>query len=186
MKKITTIFLLMILCLSGCGFKTKPALVQENRTGGLQIAQNNTLLGWLKRGKTVACTVSVSGDKITIMVKNGKTRIDGIPFVPVEAYRAAALPENGVSLFDGGVTYMWDKSTLEGIKFDHGKTEDWEKMAKEWETAGDLYECREKDLSDDIFAVPANVQFQDLTVIPQGEAIASGTPEEMDASGILD
>jgi hypothetical protein len=196
MKKIITIFLFTILTLglSGCGIGNKIA-VQENRTGGISVKENDTLLGWLKRGKTVQCTVTSSGDKIMVMVKNGKTRIEGLPFTPVESDRAAALPENGVSLFDGGTTYMWDKSTLLGLKLNQKslsdlqsgtttlssreKTQDWEKMAKDWESAGDVYVCIEKELSDDLFTAPANVQFQDLTVIPQVGTDASGTPEEM-------
>jgi hypothetical protein len=194
MNKTITISLLMILILglSGCGLGNKAA-VQENRTGGLSVKENDTLLGWLKRGKTVQCTVTSSGDKITVMVKNGKTRIEGIPFIPVESDRESALPENGVSLFDGSTTYMWDKFTLQGIKLnqksladlkagtttDTGeKTEDWEKMAKDWESAGDVYECLEKELLDELFVAPANIQFQDLTAIPEGADMASGTEEE--------
>jgi hypothetical protein len=191
MKKIFSIFLLTIsiLGLAGCGTRNKIAPVQENRTGGLQITENNTLLGWLKRGKTVQCTVSSSGDKLTIMVKNGKVRIEGMPFVMAESDRKSALPENGISLFAGSITYMWDKFTLEGVKLNQksladlqagttapaseGKTEDWEKMAESWESADDAYECKEKEMPDDLFMVPANVRFQDLTAIPESAETAT-------------
>jgi hypothetical protein len=142
-------------------------------TSGLKVMENKSLMGWLKKGKSVECTLSTEEGTITMKTKDNKVRIEGLPYM----FGGSDTSEpdfNGVSLTTGDWVYMWsgDKGTKMNIKamqetMDEEQKEkaedyDWEETAQGWEALYQ-YECQEKRLSDDLFEPPTDVEFTDWT-----------------------
>ncbi len=183
MKKIITVSILalMLSVFTGCMKKQEQAKVQTTAgdtapQGGLVVRENNTLLGWLKRGKGVECTVTnPDGSTMTIQTKNNKIRMSGVPYVSVA--NPGAPEEGGVTVSDDEWMYSWGKS--DGMKMnlkrvqeltaelgDDAPTDEpktWEDMVHGWEDAGVDYNCQEKTLADSLFTPPADINFTDYT-----------------------
>ncbi len=53
--------------------------------GGFEVTANNTLLGWLKKGKTVECSVETPMGKILMFAQNEKVRMEGIPYFSIDS-----------------------------------------------------------------------------------------------------
>ncbi len=142
-------------------------------TPSFQVVDNNSLLGWLKRGKSVECTLSTGEGTMTMQAKDNKVRIEGLPYM-FGGSDTETPSMDGVSLTTGDWVYMWsgDKGTKMNIKsmqetMDEEQKEkaedyDWEEMAEGWD-AQYKYECQEKSLPDSLFEPPANVEFTDWT-----------------------
>lgn len=142
-------------------------------TSGLKVTEISSLSGWLKRGKSVECTLSTDEGTITMKTKDGKIRIEGIPYMFGSG--DVTTPDiSGVSLTAGDWVYMWsgNKGTKMNLKAmqesmseeqkEKAEDYDWEEMAEGWE-AQYQYECQEKRLSDNLFEPPADVEFIDWT-----------------------
>lgn len=184
MKKGIIIAVIAIL-LAGGGYwlysqnaKPKPIYEDPNpgEKKGLTVLENTTLEGWLKKGKAVECELTTEQGTVKVMTKDGKVRIEGIPYMFGENM---AEPKNdGISLTDGDWMYMWSgtKGTKMNIKaMQETMTEEqkvkesysWEDNVKNWENLGTKYDCAEKKLSDDLFQAPAEVAFNDMTKMMQ-------------------
>ncbi|OGF26862.1 hypothetical protein A2303_06570 [Candidatus Falkowbacteria bacterium RIFOXYB2_FULL_47_14] len=199
MKKIIILTLALSFCLAGtgCAKKKQPeaALPENKNQSGLTVIADDTLTGWLKRGRSVECSLSSPEGEIKISAKNDKIRIDGITYAPMDAPNEPV--KNGVSLTDGDMTYMWGGG--KGTKFSLKKMQElsgeldgiqeqrsWEDTASEWESAGLGYNCREADLSDGLFTPPADVVFQDLNEFMEGLANISKELEKAMGNGQFD
>jgi hypothetical protein len=179
MKKAFLILVIIILGVGGFYFysqKNKKPVVRVDSNGqeivGLRVIQDDSLTGWIKRKKTVQCKVASTEGEITMMVKNDKVRIEGIPY----AFGSNSGGNFGVSLTDGDMLYLWDNRENTGVKINIIEINDkmtaaqksdtiqysWEESAKNWETAY-KYECAEKGLADDLFIPPTGVNFTDMT-----------------------
>jgi len=202
MKKATALILIITfsLFLGGC-FKKKAPEAQNSASpeDGLTVKENNTLMGWLKKGKGVECTVSSPEGNITVKTKDNKVRIDGIPYAFGAAAGAEAI-NNGVSLTDGDWTYFW--SGKEGMKMNNKKMEElsadleqkknaednqWENMVGNWEEDGFNYDCSNKTLLDNIFTPPSDVVFTDLTEMMSGlSEISKDLEKQLEAGEPVD
>ncbi len=179
MKKAFLILIILAIGAGGYYFysqknKKPPIRVDENGQEiiGLRVIQDDSLFGWMKRKKTVRCQLTNDQGEITMMVKNDKVRIEGIPYM--FGGQNTEADNNGISLTDGDWIYMWSGQT--GTKMnlktiEAGMTEEqkanaadynWENSAKNWENDY-KYECAEKGLADDLFIPPADVVFTDMS-----------------------
>jgi len=129
------------------------------------------ILSWLTSGKGVECEIDSLDGKIVIQAKNNKIRINGMGFV---APTADNQEDKGVYINDGEWIYMWNgkegtKMNIESMKRLSGEedlSEDdysWQDWAEGWEKDQFNYDCKEKNLSDDIFFAPGDVDFKNLT-----------------------
>ncbi|MFH0891850.1 MAG: hypothetical protein V1867_03665 [Candidatus Falkowbacteria bacterium] len=199
MKKIIILTLALSFCLAGtgCGKKKQPeaASPKNNNQSGLTVIADDTLTGWLKRGRSVECALSSPEGEIKISAKNDKIRIDGIPYAAMDAPNEPV--KNGVSLTDGDMTYMWGGG--KGTKFSLKKMQElsgeldgsqeqktWEDTAADWEDAGLNYNCHEADLSDGLFTPPADIVFEDLNEFMEGLADISGELQKAIGNGQFD
>jgi len=202
MKKATALILIISfsLFLGGC-FKKKTPEAQNsvNPEAGLVVKENNTLMGWLKKGKGVECVVSSLEGNITVKTKDNKVRVDGIPYAFGVAAGAEAV-NNGASLTDGDWTYFW--SGKEGMKMNNKEMEElsadleqkknaednqWENMVGNWEKDDFNYDCSEKTMSDDIFTPPSDVEFTDLTEMMSGlSEISKDLEKQLEAGEPID
>ncbi len=176
MKRIILFCLILIFILAGCFFNknNEQQAKEENRQkGGLIVKENNTMLGWLKRGKAVECIVTSPDGEIKIKTKNNKVRIEGIPFMFGDNIEKPT--NDGVSVTDGDWMYMWsgNKGTKMNIKEleemsgevkeEEEKQNTWEDNVKEWEESGFGYDCKEVNLSNSEFSPPNDVEFIDFS-----------------------
>jgi hypothetical protein len=144
-----------------------------NVAPSFQVIDNPSLLGWLKRGKSVECTLTTDEGTITMKTKDGKVRIEGLPYM-FGGSDEATPNMDGVSLTTGDWVYMWsgDKGTKMNLadmqetmseeQKEKAEDYDWEKEAEGWESLYQ-YDCQEKSLSDSLFEPPADVEFTDWT-----------------------
>lgn len=201
MKKTIIICLSLALCLSmsACGKKTVKNDVQAP-TGGLEVKENNTLSGWLKKGKAVECEVLSPEGRVAIKSKNNAVRMEGIPFYSADSAGSQSEAANGVLLTANGWTYTWDMETKKGTKINNAElaatgtgeeseeadaNKDWNAMVKEWDDAQTGYDCREASLDDELFTEPADIEFTDLTAMLNGASdFATGTLEDMEVPEI--
>jgi len=205
MKKtlILSLVVIIVISLAGCGKKDE---AQNTKSGesGFEVTENNTLLGWLKKGKTVECSVETPMGKILMFAQNEKIRMEGIPFYSMESMREVPKAENGVSLTVGDWMYLWDKETKKGTKMNVkemerlGKELDdvedepkasktWEDSVKEWEDEEAAYNCKEKKLSSEVFEAPEDVEFADLTEMMKGMAdFGKNAGTQIKAGGEID
>ncbi|MFC1678145.1 hypothetical protein ACFLZ9_00230 [Patescibacteria group bacterium] len=181
MKKIIIIVILLIIMGAGYYYITSKDKVTEIKveTGadkGLVVKENTTLMGWLRRGKEVECTINTAEGEILAQTKDLKVRIEGEDFYRGEEDGG----EKGVFLNDGEYIYIW--SGQEGMKINikemENMTETMEEEPKEsyswidsvdqWEDAEYQYSCREKKLSDDLFIPPQDINFVDFSDFAEG------------------
>jgi hypothetical protein len=180
MKKIIIIVVVLIILGGGYYFYTtqKEEPVQENTsTSGksLVVKENKTLMGWLRRGKAVECTISAPEGQIVAQTKDFKVRIEGEDFYSGEGEEA----EKGVFINDGEYVYIW--SGMEGMKInikemesmaddmsEEEETYSWTDTVDAWESAEYEYDCQEKNLSDELFIPPQEVNFIDFTDFTKG------------------
>ena len=169
---------MICLGLSACGKKEAKNDVQVAAPeGGLVVKENNTLMGWLKKGKAVECRVSSPEGEMIIKTKNEVVRMEGIPYFSPDSSTEQPKAENGVMLTVGDWTYMWDTSTKKGTKMNFKELEeigkengeadgsdrkDWDEMVEAWEDMDVAYECKELRLDDKLFTEPEDVDFMDL------------------------
>ena len=186
MKKALILSLSLMICLglSACGKKEAKNDVQVAAPeGGLVVKENNTLMGWLKKGKAVECSVTTQEGKMIVKTKNEVVRMEGMPYLSPDSSAEQPKAENGVMLTVGGWVYTWDTSTKKGSKMNIKELEainkeadeiveddknDWDKMVKAWEDMGAEYECKELRLDDELFAEPKDVDFMDLGAMMTG------------------
>ncbi len=163
---ILAMSLLLIVSLSACGKKDK-ILSEDSKKD-----QYNTLTDWLKSGKGVKCDVETAEGKITIKTKDGKVRMDGVPWMNME--NLGEEVSEGSSISDGDWMYMW--SGQKGIKMnlkemsEIGAEDDnefdeedysWEDWSADQDEMGTSYKCEESKISNDEFTPPADVEFTD-------------------------
>jgi hypothetical protein len=179
MKKILSITLLIAMCLSlsACGKKDEISS-QDASTSKEKVEIQKDLMGWIKSGESVECAMTIEGGgKVTMMAKDEKIRIEGIPYISFTDIQSADIENtNGVSLSIGDWMYMWGKNGKEGMKFNVKEMEElgdtqgeedesydtWEDTVDGWEDDGVEYDCKKVKLADDLFSVPSNVEFADL------------------------
>ena len=186
MKKALILSLSLILCFgfSACGKKEAKNDIQVFAPeGGLIVKENNTLMGWLKKGKAFECRVTSPGGEMIIKTKNEVVRMEGTPYFSPDSSGEQPKAENGVMLTVGDWMYMWDTSTKKGMKMnlkeleaigqeedeiDDGDRKEWDEMVEEWEDMDVAYECKEVKLDDELFAEPKDVNFMDLSATMTG------------------
>lgn len=183
MKKkflVLSLGLILTLGLSGCG--------KDNSNGGASDKASNqeesiysNLSAWLGSGQGVECTVNSPEGNIVVKSKGGKVRMDGIMYFDMNS--TSPEPQTGSSITDGDWVYMW--SGTSGMKMNVKDMEemgedmmeesnfeeddyDWETWSDEMDDAGIAYQCEEKNISDDEFVVPADVDFKDLNAMMEG------------------
>ena len=181
MKKLLILAVIAIVSLSltGCG-KKEQATQKEKPQGGFEVLPDNSLMGWLKRGKSVECRLKTPEGEIVMMVKDKTVRMEGIPFMSMDSMGEVPNPENGVSLTNEEWMYMWDKKSKKGTKMNLKKMKElspdgiaqeqqtWEDQVLGWEDIGINYDCKEKKLDKDLFEQPNGVEFSDLTEFMEG------------------
>jgi hypothetical protein len=174
MKKLLITSVILAIVLSSCSFGKKQEIKQPEQTAHLKIGESRTLTQWLKDEPTIDCSVTTPEGKIAIKEKNGKIRIDGIPY-----YGAGSqTPSTGSSITDGDWMYIWSgkqgtKMSIQKLKemsssagtttSEKQKEQSWEDSVKSWEEAKYDYTCAKNGLSDDLFVPPTGVNFSDLT-----------------------
>jgi len=184
MQKTTIMCLSLLLCfgLSACGKKTANNESLNALKGGLEVKENNSLTGWLKKGKAVECEVMSPQGKIIMKAKNGAVLMEGVPYYSADSAGAQPKAENGAILSANGWTYMWDKESKKGTKMNNAELDemskdgteaggvseedsakDWNKMVEDWDEAQIGFDCKEASLGDDLFSEPQGVEFTDLT-----------------------
>ena len=102
----------------------------------------------------------------------------GIPYVGMDAMATGSVDTDmsGVSLTTGDWVYMWSEQDKKGTKMNIKKLEalapedeeaeepaTWDETVADWEDNEVQYNCEDKDLSDDLFSPPDDVEFSDLT-----------------------
>lgn len=190
MKKITIITFSLIMCLgiTACGKKTASNNAPAVPQGGLEVKENNTLLGWLKKGKAIECEVLSPSGRVTVKSKNEAVRMEGIPFFSPDSAGTQPSATNGVLLSANGWTYMWDQETKKGTKINNAEiarlngdesaadvNKDWNEMVQEWDETQVGYDCKEATLSDELFTEPVGIEFTDLTEILTGAESLMGS-----------
>ena len=187
MKKALILSLSLMICFgfSACGKKeTKNDVQVAAPEGGLVVKENNTLMGWLKKGKAVECMVSTPEGEMIIKTKNEVVRMEGIAYFSPDSSAEQQKAEDGVVLTVGDWVYMWDISTKKGTKMNFKELEamgnkeakaveeedrkDWGDMVEAWEDMDVVYECKELRLDDELFVEPKDVDFMDLGAMMTG------------------
>lgn len=202
MKKtlIFSLMFVMMLSLSACGRKEKKQEPINKTSGGLEVAENNTLMGWLKRGKAVECRVMSPDGDIVVKTKDDAVYMEGIPYVSADSSGKTSEAKNGVMLTVGDWTYTWDKKLGKGTKMNNKEMavldpEDkagepgekgWENMTKEWEDSGFKYSCKEIKVDDNLFKEPQGVEFTDLGEMMKGLSDIGKNLEEQMNGGNMD
>lgn len=180
MKKLLVLVLVASFALTGCFGKKETS----KTVNGLQVKENNSLMGWLKKGKAVECTLNDENGEMKISTKGDKVKIEGVPYMFASMNGGQIDPgemPKGTSLTVGDMMYTW--SGDKGIKMDIKKMEetasdmaekagieeepespgeDWEDQVGAWEAMGLDYDCKEVNLSDNAFTPPSDVTFTDL------------------------
>lgn len=181
MKKsiiISAICLIFIIGLSGCGKKEK--ISSEDS----KAVQYSTLSEWLKSGQGVECKVNSPDGEITVKTKDQKVRMDGIMYADINKMDENTEIEKGSSIATKEWIYIWSgdkgmKMNLEEMKKlgeemsgDQFDEEDysWENWAKEMQEQEVAYECKEKNISNNEFEVPEDIEFIDWTEMMKGFA----------------
>ncbi len=170
MKKIVIIGLTITFILSGCGTKKNITKEPEAKKAKLPVKEAS-LMTWLTKGKSVICDIELPAGKITVMSKNQKVLMSGMPMPDPESPGKTA---KGYSLSDSEWMYMWSgkrgtKMNLQKLKEmdNNNETEvgqkTWQDNIKEWEKGEVKYNCRQEDLPDDKFTPPIDVKFVDMT-----------------------
>jgi len=181
MNKKTTIIAVAVIVIIGGLF-----LVFNKRDGnrnvGLNMASDTdqSILSWLNKGKAVECEFGSEEGNVRIRTKDGKVRIDGIPY----AFGGEkATP--GSSITNGDWMYMWSgkkgaKMNIKemeeiGRKFDTEEESDyseenpsWEEYVKGWDEKEVDYDCHETRFSDEVMVPPTDVEFTDLNQAMKG------------------
>lgn len=203
MKKvlISLLTIVFVVSLSSCLKKEAeaPAPAPAAPTGGLIVTDNLSLMGWLKKGKGVECTISDPEGTVTMRSIGDKVRIDGITYANMETGQTS---ESGSSITANGWMYMW--AGTEGTKMnlkrleeigkdmatDEGSAEEqetWEDMVGNWEEGKVDYRCKDVRLSDNIFTPPVNVNFVDFTAMLEGVAeFGKNLEEQINEGGEFD
>lgn len=183
MKKTIITSLIAMLCLTGCSFGKN-----KNNNSNIppealdqKVQEDTTLLGQLRSGQGVTCTISTLNGKITIKAKDNKVRMEGISYVYDQDQGVpspdASTSDLGTSLTLGDEIYLW--SGQKGTKYNPKKLSEqssgitdqqmeiksWEESVGEWQQAEFGYKCEKISLSDDLFVPPADVQFTDLNEV---------------------
>ena len=168
---------------SGCGKKDANKAQNNGDQSSIDslVKENSSIFSWMKKGGEVKCSLNMTVGNILMMTKNNNVRIEGIPFLSSSSMGEAPQADNGVSLTLGEWVYMWDKKTKKGTKMnnkemlefsgDSGDIEEseldsqgsWEDMVNGWDEMNTEYSCKEENLDDNLFEVPEDVEFQNLT-----------------------
>lgn len=190
MKKVILLSTLIAVSLvfTGCGKKDKnQAQNQEDQAPkGFEVKENNSLLGWLKRGKAVQCEVDSPEGKIKMLTKGDAVRIEGIPYMSPSSAGEMPQAENGVMLTTKEWTYMWDKKSKLGTKMNNQKMKEigeefgeeeqadsqqsWQDMVQAWEAQKVKYSCNELGVESSLLEEPTDVEFTDFTEVMSGMA----------------
>ena len=190
----------MMLSLSACGKKEEKKEVVSNSKGGLEVVDNNTLMGWLKKGKAVECRIMSPEGDIVMKTKNEAVYMEGVPYMSMDSSGEQSEASNGVMLTVGDWTYMWDKVTKKGTKMNNKELEalggegdeaeeldekEWENMAEEWDDSGVEYSCKEIKVADSLFEEPKGIEFTDMNEMMKGLSnIGKNLEEQMNREGM--
>ena len=170
--------IVVVLAMSFSGKKKEPERIVKNKgpynNKGFEVLENDTIIGWILREKTVECKIEATGGVVSMKVKKGKIRVEGLPYANADLNTPANL---GVDLTAGDTIYHWDTIAKKGVKIDGlklaaatatgsvPKTENqktWMDRANEYETSGTKYICAETDFDDDLFKAPEDVVFTEF------------------------
>ena len=180
MKKVA-FYILVVLLISGGGFlwyrtrkaPSKNPTQQENSQPPSQTSPSpsskgkKTLLDWLKNATGVECQLQQDGNKITVLSKGEKIRVFG------EEISLGSQRKKGNFINDGQWVYIWTDEDQQGIKYPVPEEENsdqsdqstevlsLEEAMKEWENY--QYSCHPKQVSDQDFVPPAEIEFVDLS-----------------------
>lgn len=200
MKKIMSIALLAAVCLSlsACGKKDE-IKVGEVSTPEEQMEVQKDLMKWMESGEAIQCSIAMDGDEIIMKAKDKNVRIEGIPYMFGESAQEEGIENaNGVSLTVGDWTYMWNKVSKEGMKFNNKEMEElgketgseeeqdydnWEDQVENWENDGVEYDCEKTKLDDDLFVEPKDVKFTDMGEMMKGFAEVGENMEKQIEAG---
>jgi hypothetical protein len=204
---VIALILVISMGVTGCGKKQEVAepapAASEPQQGGILVGEtDNSLLGWLKRKQGVECVVEDKEGRVVIQSKQDKVRMTGIPYVDMaSAVESGGSPDmNGVSLTVGDWIYMWSERDKKGTKMNIKKIESlaaddeeikdqetWDEAVADWEDEEVEYNCTDKNLSDDLFTPPGDVEFTDLTdfMLGIGE-MADEMEKQFEAGGEID
>lgn len=166
---------------------------ESKEAKGLKVNANNTLLGWLKRGKGVKCTVQAEEGEMVVQTKNNKVRIDGMAGMMGQSEEKSEEP--GAMISDGEWVYIW--SGDEGMKMNIAAMEEsmpqeqktqaedysWENMAKAWQDEEVEYDCKEASIADSAFTPPSNIKFVDFSEFMSGMTELGQEMEEKYGTG---
>jgi uncharacterized lipoprotein YehR (DUF1307 family) len=198
MKKtlILSLMFIMLLGLTACGKKEEKQKI-VNKSGGFEVVDNNTLMGWLKKGKAVECRIMSPEGDIIMKTKNEAVYMEGVPYMSMDSSGAMPEANNGVMLTVGDWMYTWDKVTKKGTKMnskemealssgeDEADEKDWENMAEGWEDSGFEYSCKEIKVDDSLFEEPKDVEFTDMNEMMKGLSdIGKNLEEQMNGGGM--
>lgn len=180
MKKTIALSLILAFVLTGCSLnfgKSKKTEDQkaENKNAGM-VEEETTLIGWLKNGQGVECTVITLNGDVKVKAKEGKIKIEGIPYIYDQSTSTEVNSDqsNGTLLTVGDEQYLW--SGQNGTKFNAkklseqsgGQTDEqmgaksWEENIGEWESAGFNYKCEKRNFAEEEFIAPNGINFTDL------------------------
>lgn len=174
MKKIIVLVIVFAVALSlgGCFKKGENVDQDDSRS-----KQFTSLSDWFKNGKGVRCVIETPQGEVIISAKGKQVRMDGIAYVDMANPVNPEDMQNGVSLTDAEWVYMWNGKN--GIKMNieemnkmsneagagekiNPEDYSWESWISDQEAVGVNYECKEENLSDNVFQVPNDVEFKDL------------------------
>ena len=201
MKKtlILSLMFIMMLSLSACGKKEEKKEIVSNSGGGLEVVDNDTLMGWLKKGKAVECRIMSPEGDIVMKTKDEAVYMEGVPYMSMDSSGEQPEAGNGVMLTVGDWMYTWDKVTKKGTKMNSKEIEalapeedeeeldekEWEDMAEEWEDSGFEYRCKEIKVDDSLFQEPKGIEFTDMNEMMKGLSdIGKGLEEQMNGGSM--
>lgn len=196
MKKILSLILFIAIAfsLSACG--------KNDNTD--KAAEQKTLMGWLKSGESVECTLEAPTGTMKMFAKGESVLIEGVPYFGLQNVGDENIDEqnnSGFSLTSGDWMYMWDQEKLEGMKFNLKEMEElgaelgeeeaeqqtWEDQVGAWEEEGVTYDCKKTNLPDELFEEPKDVEFTDMAEMMRGFAdFGKNMQMQMEEGGAFD
>jgi len=199
-KIVITLIFIFGLSLSACGTKKEAVDNKriDNNTKKVESVKKNSLMDWLKGGKTVECKIKTPEGEIVVKTKGQTSYMEGVPSFTPGLGEGAEMNNNGVVLTVGDWTYMWDKITKKGTKMNIKEMEDltggaleeeeavqgdFSEMTEEWSDMEYEYDCKEIKADDSIFKAPKDVQFEDMNEKMRSFKDQSKRIQEQAASG---
>jgi hypothetical protein len=184
MKNFLSVMVILPVCFlfSGCGEQDSTDQMKDQVPSGQvkneQIKVEKNLMNWMEGREAVKCEIEIEeGMTMVMMAKDGKVRMEGMPYSSMNAMDFDSENTDGVSLTSGDWVYNWSKKSQEGVKFSMSEMEKlgegaednqsqdsdtWEEQVQGWENSGVKYDCQKAQLDDSLFEEPAGVEFVDM------------------------